>query len=127
MLILRLIQGEIRADWRARWVALAFSSESNTIDGVDILCNHHTDISKDTRMEILNFFKLKSVNAQFPGLNDMVLLAVQSDGARNEDMKRAAEQRQREWEKRSGKEAGISEDLVYDDVEEDEAPKCVVQ
>lgn len=42
-------------------------------------------------------------------------------------MKKVAEKRQKEWENRSGKEAGNSGGLLYDHVEEDEALKCVVQ
>ncbi len=109
-------------------MVVAFPSGSNTIDGVDILCNRQTEISRDTRIEILGILKLKSKNAQFPGLNDLVLLAVPDDGARNEEMRKAAEQVQRQWEKRTGKEVGISEDLIYDDVEEEEeASRCGVQ
>jgi hypothetical protein len=78
-------------------------------------------------MEILGILKLKSKNSLFPGVNDLVLLAVPDDGARNEEMKKAAEQWYREWEKRTGKEVGISEDLIYDDVEEEEASRCGVQ
>jgi hypothetical protein len=125
MLILLLILGEIRADWRSRWMIVVFPLKSDTFDGVDILCNRQKGISNETMTEILSI--LKSKGDQFPESKEMVLLAVPDDGARNAEMKKAEEQRHREWEKRTGKNEGISEDLVYDDLEENKASRCGVQ
>jgi hypothetical protein len=129
MLILLLISGEIRADWRSRWMIIVFPLKSDSFDGVDILCSRQTRISDETLKDILGV--LKSKGNQSPESKEMVLLKVPDDGARDAGMKKAEEQRYREWEKRTGKDAGISEDLVYDDVEEKEeekeASRCGVQ
>jgi hypothetical protein len=125
MLILLLILGEIRADWRSRWMIVGFPLKSDTFDGVDILCSRQKGVNDDTMTEILSIRKSK--DDQFPESNEMVLLAVPDDGARNAEMKKAKEQRHREWEKRTGKNEGISEDLVYDHVEENEASRCGFQ
>jgi hypothetical protein len=113
MLILLLISGEIRADWRADWMIIVFPLKSDAFDGADILCSRQKGISGETMKEILGI--LKSNGNQFPELKETVLLTVADDGARDAEMKKAEEQRHREWEKRTGKDAGISEDLVYDD------------
>jgi hypothetical protein len=70
---------------------------------------------------------LKSENYHLPGSKDMALLAVLDDGARNAEMRMAEEKRLRDWKQRTGENEGISEDLVYDDVEEKENSKCIVQ
>jgi hypothetical protein len=114
MLILLLISGEIRADWRSHWMIIVFPLKSDAFDGVDILCSRQKRISDETMKEILGI--LKSKGNQFPESKEMVLLTVPDDGARDAEMKKAEEQGRREWEKRTGKNEGISEDLVYDDV-----------
>jgi hypothetical protein len=120
-----LFQGEIRADWRSRWVAVVFSLNSNPFDGVDILCNRQKEISDETVKEILGVFESKG--RKFLEPKQMAILRVPDDGARNAEMKMADEQRRRQWEKRSGEKEGISEDLIYDDVEDKEGSKCGVQ
>lgn len=125
MLTLLLLRGEIRADWRTRWVAVVFPLNSDPFEGVDILCNRQKEISDDTVKEILGV--LESKGGQFLGPKQTVLLKVPDDGARNAEMKKADEQRRREWEKRTGEKEGISEDLVYDDVEEKEGSRCGIQ
>ncbi|KAF8860145.1 hypothetical protein BDZ45DRAFT_801150 [Acephala macrosclerotiorum] len=117
--------GEIRADCRSHWMTVIFPLKSDTFYEVDILCSRQKRISDETVKDILS--TLKSKGDQFPELKEMVLLTVSDDGARNAEMKKAEEQRRREWEKRTGKEEGISEDLVYDDVEEKEVSRYRVQ
>ncbi len=106
-------------------MAVVFPLKSDTFDGVDILCSRQKRISDETVKEILGI--LESKGDQFPESKEMVLLAVLDDGARNAQMNKAEEQRRREWKKRTGKNEGISEDLVYDDVEEKAGSKCGVQ
>jgi hypothetical protein len=125
MLTWLLLRGEIRADWRSRWVAIVFPLSSDPFDGVDILCNRQKEISDETVKEILGV--LESKVGQLLGPKQMVLLKVPDDGARNAEIRKADEKRLREWEKRTGEKEGISEDLVYDDVEEKERSKCGVQ
>ena len=125
MLTWLLFRGEIRADWRSRWVAVLFPLNSDAFDGVDILCNRQKEISDETVKEILGVLESKS--GQFFGPKQTVLLKVTDDGARNAEIRKANEKRQREWEKRTGEQEGISEDLVYDDVEEEERSRCGVQ
>ena len=122
---MRFILGEIRADWRSRWMAVVFPVNSDTFDGVDILCSRQKRISDETMKKILG--TLESKGDQFPESKEMVLLAVPDDGARNAEMDKAEEQRRRAWEKRTGENEGISEDLVYDDVEEKEGSRCGIQ
>jgi hypothetical protein len=125
MLTLLLFRGEIRADWRSRWVAVVFPLNSDPFDGVDILCNPQKEISDETVKEILSV--LESKCGQFLGPKQMVFLKVPDDGARNAEMRKADQQRRREWENRTGETEGISEDLIYDDVEEKEGSRCGVQ
>jgi hypothetical protein len=125
MLTLLLCRGEIRADWRSRWVAIVFPLNSDPFNGVDILCNRQKEISDETVKEILSV--LESKCGQFLGPKQMVLLKVPDDGARNAEMGKADEQRRREWEKRTGEKDGISEDLIYDDVKEKEGSRCGLQ
>ena len=125
MLTWLLFGGEIRVDWRSRWVAVLFPPNSDAFDGVDILCNRQKEISEETVKEILGV--LESKVGQLLGPKQMVLLRVPDDGARNAEIRKADEKRRREWEKRTGEKEGISEDLVYDDVEEKERSKCGVQ
>jgi hypothetical protein len=106
-------------------VAVVFPLNSHPFEGVDILCNRQKEISDDTVKEILGV--LESKGGQFLGPKQTVLLKVPDDGARNAEMRKADEQRRREWEKRTGEKEGISEDLVYDDVEEKEGSRCGVQ
>jgi hypothetical protein len=94
-------------------MAIAFPLKSDAFDGVDILCSRQERISDETMKEILGI--LKSKGNQVPESKEVVLLKVPDDGARDAEMKKAEEQRHREWENRTGKDAGISEDLVYDD------------
>jgi hypothetical protein len=94
-------------------MAIAFPLKSDAFDGVDILCSRQERISDETMKEILGI--LKSKGNQVPESKEVVLLKVPDDGARDAEMKKAEEQRHREWETRTGKDAGISEDLVYDD------------
>jgi hypothetical protein len=96
---------------------IVFPLKSDASDGVDILCSGQERISDETLKDILGVLKSKG-NNRSPESKEMVLLKVPDDGARDAEMKKAEEQRYREWEKRTGKDAGISEDLVYDDVEE---------
>jgi hypothetical protein len=125
MLTWLLFRGEIRADWRSRWVAIVFPLSSDPFDGVDVLCNRQKEISDETVKEILGV--LESKGGQFLGPKQMVLLKVPDDGARNAEIRKADEKRRREWETRTGEKEGISEDLVYDDVEEKDRSKCGVQ
>lgn len=104
---------------------IIFPLKSDTFYGIDVLCNRQKRIGDETVKDILSILKSKS--NQFPESREMVLLMVLDDGARNAEMKKAAEQRFKEWEKRTGKEEGISEDLVYDDLEEKEVSRCGVQ
>ena len=48
MLTWLLFGGEIRVDWRSRWVAVLFPPNSDAFDGVDILCNRQKEISEET-------------------------------------------------------------------------------
>ena len=112
--MLILLSGEIRGDWRADWMAIAFPLKSDAFDGVDILCDRQERISEETMKEILSI--LKSKGNQVPESKELVLLKVPDDGARDAEMKKAEEQGHRDSEKRTGKNEGISEDLVYDDV-----------
>lgn len=70
---------------------------------------------------------LESRSDEFPELNEMVLLAIVDDSARNAEMKKLEERKHMEWERRTGKEEGISEDLVYDDVQQKETSRCGIQ
>jgi hypothetical protein len=93
-----LIQGEIRADWRSRWLAVVFLKS----DGVNILCNRHKGIGDGTIKDILAV--LESNNDQSVKSEPPSLFVVTHDGARDEEMKRAKEEMYRKWQKRSGKE-----------------------
>ncbi|KAE9369698.1 hypothetical protein N431DRAFT_560464 [Stipitochalara longipes BDJ] len=117
--------GEVRADWRSRWMAVAFSPSSDTSDGVDILCSRQKRVSNETINDILGILAPKS--DEFPETKEVVLLTVPDDGARNAEIRKAEQERLDAWEKRTGKDEGISEDLVYDDVEEEEASRCGIQ
>ena len=94
MLTWLLFGGEIRVDWRSRWVAVLFPPNSDAFDGVDILCNRQKEISEETVKEILGV--LESKVGQLLGPKQMVLLKVPDDGARNAEMGKADEQRRRE-------------------------------
>lgn len=108
-------------------MAVAFPLGSDTFDGVDVLCNRQKRISDETRWEILDVLKLNPKSGQIAVFKGLKLLPVPDDGARDAEMKEAAERSIREWEKRTGKEAGISEDLVYDDEEEEGGSRCGIQ
>ncbi len=106
-------------------MTIVFPQNSDSFDGVDILCNRRNEVSDETVKEILAV--LESKGGQFLGPKQMVLSKVPDDGARNAEMRKADEQRRREWEKRTGEKEGISEDLVYDAAEEKESSRCGVQ
>lgn len=117
--------GEIRADWRTRWLAVVVSRKPDHFEGIDILCNRRERISEGTMKDVEAILKSKS--DLFPEFKQVQFVMVPDDGARNEEMKRAEEERLKAWEKRTGKDEGISEDLVYDDVDEERESKCGIQ
>jgi len=121
---LKLASGEIRADWRSIWMAVFFSTGLESPGGIDVLCNRQKRIGDETMNDIQGIITSKADH--FLYLKGVVLLQVPDDGARNSEIRKAEKQRQLDWEKRTGKNEGISEDLIYDD-EEEESTKCVVQ
>ena len=120
-------EGERRADWRSRWIAVAFPPSPGSLGGVDILCSRRKKISEETVEDIS--ITLQSKRDKFHETSEMMLLVIPDDGARNEEMRKVEEQKRKEWERRTGKDEGVSEDLVYDDVtlEEKEASRCGIQ
>ncbi|KAL2062901.1 hypothetical protein VTL71DRAFT_5973 [Oculimacula yallundae] len=62
------------------------------------------------------------------GLSGKVeIFQVTRNGARDEQRKRQREEEQEKWRKRTGPEAGISPNLVYDDEDPKERLKCAIQ
>jgi hypothetical protein len=105
-------------------MAVFFPTGLESSSGIDVLCNRQKRIEDETMNDIQGIITSKADH--FLDLKGVALLQVPDDGARNAEMRKAEEQRQLDWEKRTGKNEGISEDLIYDD-EEKESSKCVVQ
>jgi hypothetical protein len=118
------MSGEIRADWRSSWMAVFFTPRSESGGGIDILCNRQKRIEDETMKDIQG--NIASNIDHFLDLKRVLLLPIPDDDARNAEIKKSEEQRQLEWEKRTGKNEGISEDLIYD-AEEKESSKCGIQ
>jgi hypothetical protein len=95
-------------------MAVVFPLESDAFDKIGILCSRHEPISDETMKEILDILESRKGD-RFPGSKDLVFLVVLDDGARNAAKEKDKEERNMQWQKRSGMEEGISEDLVYDD------------
>jgi len=117
------MSGETRGDWRSNWMAVLFSPGLESPGEIDILCNRQKRIEGGTLKDIQEIITSK---AGYLALKGVKLSPIPDDGARDAEMRKAEAQRLLDWEKRTGKEEGISEDLVYDE-EEKESSKCAVQ
>ena len=104
-------------------MSVFFSPGSEYSGGIDILCNRQKRIDDGTMKDIQGIIASKA--DLFRDLR-LKLLPIPDDGARNAEIRKAEKQRQLDWEKRTGKNEGVSEDLIYDE-EEKESSRCGVQ
>jgi hypothetical protein len=91
--------------------------------GIDVLCNRQDGVTDEILEEIR--VALDTLGSHCEELGKVTILPVLGDGARDKEMKENEENRRKEWENRTGQEAGISPDLTYDDDDDDDddAPK----
>lgn len=121
------LKGEVRADWRARWILIYFppTLAPHVSAGIDILCSRPNELADATIEEIR--VTLNHMDSQFAELSKAEIFRVIDDGGRDQerqDKRKAAHER---WEKRTGAAEGISPDLTYDDEEPPKSGKCIVQ
>lgn len=119
-----MLKGEVRADWRSSWIAVRLSPTlTSSAGGIDILLSRNKRPSEEELEDIRS-----AIASNEP---ELAILPVLNGGERDGEVREENERRHREWEKRTGTDAGISPDLTYEDEEEGrkdkKISKCEIQ
>ncbi|KAH7360440.1 hypothetical protein BKA65DRAFT_493134 [Rhexocercosporidium sp. MPI-PUGE-AT-0058] len=119
--------GEIRPDWRSRWMVVFFQSTSVTDNstGIDVLCDRKKELDQETVYDI--GIALESMEGLPEESRKVETFRVTHDSGRDEERKRREKAEYKNWEKRTGPDVGISPDLVYNDEEQKGGSNCTVQ